>query len=71
MLARWMCERISYPRTPKGSDTITLKGKDQDETRREGTMPLIGMSLLQGFVETMDTRPGGGVLIETTTEPIS
>ena len=36
-----------------------------------GTMPLIGMSLLQGFVMTMDTRPGGAVLIETATDPIS
>ena len=36
-----------------------------------GTMPLIGMSMLRGFVLTMDTRPGGAVSIEAATGPIS
>ena len=34
-----------------------------------GTMPLIGMSMLQGFVMTMDTRPGGIVSIEPAVGP--
>ena len=37
---------------------------------RVGTMPLIGMSLLQGLVLTMDARHGGAVEIVPATGPV-
>ncbi len=38
---------------------------------RLGTRPLIGMSLLQGLVLTMDARHGGAIEIEDSTERIA
>lgn len=38
---------------------------------RVGTMPLIGMSLLQGHVLTIDARVGGAVEIEPATQSIA
>ncbi len=37
---------------------------------RVGTMPLVGMSLLQGLVLTMDARHGGAVEVEPATGPV-